>query len=280
MGRETVPTGGGRATEDAPTGTAWTPGNSPGGASYAVSMNEVVELLMSHRSIRRFADQAIPEEHVAACVRAGQMASTSSAVQAYSCIRVKDPGRRRALADLAGPQEKVALAPEFFVICGDARRHRLLCERAGVEYEQRMEGFLISVIDATLFAQNMVVAFESLGYGICYIGGIRNDLPGVGRVLQLPQGVYPLYGLCVGVPEEDPAPRPRLPMETVLFDDTYPSDEDVLGSIDRFDAAYREYLGKRGATAMGWGESMIEKMGHASRVSVGPYYREQGAVME
>ncbi|KAA0214672.1 MAG: NADPH-dependent oxidoreductase [Leptolyngbya sp. PLA3] len=247
--------------------------------TYRVLMNEVIKLLLSHRSIRRFADQVIPEQHVEACVRAGQMASTSSAVQAYACIRIKDPGRRRALADLAGPQEKVSRAPEFFVICGDARRHRLLCERAGVDYDQRMEGFLISVIDATLFAQNMVIAFESLGYGVCYTGGIRNDLPGVGRVLGLPQGVYPLYGLCVGVPAEIPAPRPRLPTEAVLFDDGYPTDEDVLASIDRFDATYRDYLAKRGATARGWGESIIEKMGHASRVSVGPYYRDQGAVM-
>lgn len=243
-------------------------------------MNQVIDLLISHRSIRRFADQAIPEEHVEHCTRAGQMASTSSAVQAYACIRVKDPARRRALADLAGPQQKVALAPEFFVVCGDARRHRLLCERAGMHYDQRMEGFLICVIDATLFAQNMVIAFESLGYGVCYIGGIRNDLPGVGRILQLPPGVYPLFGLCVGVPAENPAPRPRLPMETVLFDDGYPADDQMLASIDRFDAAYRDYLARRGATAMGWGESMIEMMGHADRLSVGPYYRQQGAVME
>ncbi|MCL4222215.1 MAG: NADPH-dependent oxidoreductase [Phycisphaerales bacterium] len=243
-------------------------------------MNDVIDLLMSHRSIRRYADRAIPEEHVEACVRAGQMASTSSAVQAYACIRVKDPARRRALADLAGPQEKVVLAPEFFVICGDARRHRLLCERAGVKYDQRMEGFLIAVIDATLFAQNMVIAFESLGYGVCYVGGIRNDLAGVGRVLQLPPGVYPLYGLCVGVPAETPSQRPRLPIEAVLFDDGYLPDEEMLACIDRSDAAYREYLAARGATAMGWGESMIEKMGRASRVSVGPYYRAQGAVVE
>lgn len=243
-------------------------------------MNQVIELLLSHRSIRRYADQAIPEEHVANCVRAGQMASTSSAVQAYACIRVRDPDKRRALADLAGPQEKVAVAPEFFLICGDARRHRLLCERAGADSDQRMEGFLISIIDATLFAQNMVLAFESLGYGACYIGGIRNDLPGVGRVMQLPPGVYPLYGLCVGVPAEDPAPRPRLPMQAVCFDDAYPPDDELLATIDRFDADYRDYLARRGAAAMGWGESMIEKMAHASRASVGPYYRQQGAVVD
>lgn len=240
-------------------------------------MNETIDLLLSHRSIRRFADEPIPDEHVAAAVRAGQMASTSSAVQAYTCIRVRDEGKRREMADLAGPQEKVAQAPAFFVICGDARRHRLLCERAGQHYEQKFEGFLISVIDAALFAQNLVVALESMGYGVCYIGGIRNDLPRVRRVLELPEGVYPFFGLCVGKPAESPSLRPRLPVQTVLFDDGYPSDEVMLESIDAFDEAYCRYLEDRGAKAQGWGASMIQKMAHASRLSVGPFYREQGA---
>lgn len=240
-------------------------------------MNQTIELLLSHRSIRRFAETPIPDEHVAAAVSAGQMASTSSAVQAYSCIRVRDSRKRQELAELSGPQEKVSLAPAFFVICGDARRHRLLCERAGGPYEQKFEGFLISVVDATLFAQNMVIALESMGYGICYVGGIRNDLARVKRVLDLPEGVYPFFGLCVGKPAEIPSVRPRLPQQAVLFDDAYPSDEAMLRSIDKFDAAYRKYLEDRGAKAQGWSASMVEKMTHASRLSVGPFYSGQGA---
>lgn len=243
-------------------------------------MNDTIDLLLAHRSIRRFTNEPIPDELVRLAVQAGQMASTSSAVQAYSCIRVRDPGKRRELAELAGPQEKVALAPEFFVICGDARRHRLLCERAGEPYEQKCEGFLINVIDATLFAQNLVIAFESMGYGVCYVGGIRNDLPRVARVLNLPKGAYPLYGLCVGKPAESPGRRPRLPEASVVFEDGYPTDEAVFASIDGFDESYKRYLAERGAEPRGWGESMIAKMAHASRVSVGPFYRQQGANLD
>lgn len=243
-------------------------------------MNQTIDLLLSHRSIRRFTGDPIPDEHVHLAVRAGQMASTSSAVQAYACIRVRDPHKRREIADLSGPQEKVAVAPEFFVICGDTTRHRLLCERAGEPFEQRCEGFLISVIDATLFAQNMVIAFESMGYGVCYVGGIRNDLPRVASVLDLPRGAYPLFGLCVGKPAESPDARPRLPQSAVLFDDGYPDADTLLASIDDYDEAYRHYLADRGAEPRGWSESMIVKMAHARRVDVGPFYRSQGANLD
>lgn len=240
-------------------------------------MNETLRMLLSHRSIRRFTSEPIPDEHIEAAVRAGQMASTSSAVQAYCAIRVTDDAKRRAIAELAGPQEKVAAAPAFFVICGDARRHRLLCERAGKSYGQHLEGFLIAVIDAALFAQNMAVALESMGYGMCYIGGIRNDLPRVAEVLGLPEGVYPVFGMCAGRPAESPSERPRLPAGGVLFENGYPSDDEVYRRADEYDTAYRAYLAERGARPRGWSEAMVEKMDHASRLSVGPFYREQGA---
>lgn len=240
-------------------------------------INETMKTLLSHRSIRRFTDEPIPDEHITLAAQAGQMASTSSAVQAYCAIRVTDAAKRRAIADLAGPQEKVAAAPAFFLICGDARRHRLMCERTGVHYGQQLEGFLISVIDATLFAQNMAVAFESMGYGICYIGGIRNDLPRVGAVLGLPGGVYPIFGMCVGRPDEVPCERPRLPVPGVLFEDGYPSDAEVFAQVDSYDAAYRAYLTDRGVKPRGWSEAMVEKMGHASRLTLGPFFRGQGA---
>lgn len=240
-------------------------------------MNETMRTLMAHRSIRRYTGEPVADEDIRAAVRAGQMASTSSAVQAYCVIRVRDAAKRRAIAEISGPQEKVATAPEFFVICGDARRHRLACERAGRPYEQRLEGFLIAVIDATLFAQNMAVALESMGYGLCYIGGIRNDLPRVGEVLGLPAGVYPLFGLCVGRPAESPSERPRLPEGGVLFEDAYPDDDELLRQLDEYDAAYRRYLEERGARPKGWSEAMVEKLEHASRVTVGLFYRGQGA---
>lgn len=249
-------------------------------ALYAPGMSDTIALIRRHRSIRRFTDAAVPDEEVRRAVEAGQAASTSSGIQAYCVIRVRDDGHRRVLAELTGPQEKVRHCGAFFVVCGDTRRHRLVCARAGARYDAQLEAFLLAVVDAALFSQNLILAFESMGYGICCIGGLRNRLFDVDRLLDLPEGVYPLYGLCVGVAAEEPGPRPRLPVETVLFEGAYPDDEEILRAVDAYDDRYRAYLTERGAApdaARGWSEAMADRFSQPRREDIGPYYRSKGA---
>ena len=240
-------------------------------------MNSTIDLLHAHRSIRRYTDAPVPDDHVVAAVRAGQAASTSSAVQACCLIQVTDPETREAIVPLTGGQTKVARSGAFFVVCADARRHRLACEDAGHPYDARLEAFLVALVDASLFAQNLVVAFESMGYGACYIGGLRNQLDRVDALLELPEGVYPLYGLCVGVPDEAPSARPRLPVEAVLFRDRYPDDGEMRALVQRYDEEYRSYLEVRGATPKGWSEAMARMHREAGRVGLADYYVGKGA---
>jgi len=244
-------------------------------------MNPTIELLNSHRSIRVYKDEPVPDEHVRAAVEAGQMASSSSAVQAYCLIRVRNQANREKIAELAGPQQKVAQCGAFFVVCGDTRRHRVAAARDGNTYDQRLEAFLVATIDASLFCEKMVIAFESLGYGVCYIGGLRNHIAEVDELLELPEGVYPLYGLCVGVPAEEPGPRPRLPMEGVLFEDKYPGDDEMLERLAEYDDGYTRYLTERGAkNTEGWSKRMGAKYATPERTHLGPYYKGKGAGLE
>ena len=236
-----------------------------------------LETMLAHRSIRKFKPDAVPNEDIRRAVEAGQMASTSSNVQAYSIIRVTDPAIRAEIADLAGPQPKVAECGAFFVVCADVRRHILLTQRSGEEYDAQLEAFLVAVIDASLFAQNLCVAFESMAYGICYIGGLRSDLERVDGLLRIPNGVYPLYGLCVGTPDEQPMARPRVAPEGVLFENGYPSDDEVMRHVGAYDEVYERYMRERSDKAATWSTMMASKYTNASRIDVGPYYRSKGA---
>lgn len=230
------------------------------------SSNETISLIRGHRSVRSYTGNPVPGDDIHRAVEAGQAASTSSAIQAYCLLHITRPDDRRELSQLCGAQEHIAACGAFFIVCGDTRRHRLLAERAGHRYDARLEAFLLAAIDATLFAQNLVLAFESMGYGICYIGGLRSNLPRIDRLLEIPGGVYPLYGLCVGVPAEQPAARPRLPVRGVLFEDRYPDDERILRIVDEYDAG-----------APDWSARMIRKFTEPRRTDVGPYYRDKGA---
>lgn len=238
---------------------------------------EVLRLMSAHRSIRKFEPTSVPDEHVRAAVTAAQRAATSSWIQAYSLLQVRDPGTRRALVPLVGDQPQVAEAGAFFVIVGDTRRHRLLAERAGAPYAANLEVFMLATIDATLFAQNLALAFESQGYGICFIGGLRNELAAVDRLLDLPHGAFPLFGLTVGVPAEAPAPRPRLAAEAVWFQDRYPSDDELLAGVDALDVEARAYYTARGAPGRDWSGGTWRKFKAPMRPDLSRYYRAKGA---
>lgn len=243
-------------------------------------MNPTIELLKSHRTIRQFTDAPVPDAHIQIAVEAGQQASTSSNHQAYGLLQITRPDTREALVELTGGQTKVAESGAFFVVCGDSRRHRLAVQDAGNTYEGKLEAFLVSVVDATLFAQNLAIAFESMGYGICYIGGLRNHVDRVTALLQLPEGVYPLYGLCVGVPDTDPGLKPRLPTHAVWFRDEYPDDDDVRGHMADYDATYLDYTGARGGAPKPWSPGIATSYARTARPALAENYRRLGADLD
>ncbi|MCP1314951.1 oxygen-insensitive NADPH nitroreductase, partial [Halomonas sp. 707D7] len=208
-------------------------------------MNDTIELLKSHRSIRAFKDQKIPRELLVELIKAGQGAATSSHVQAYSIIHVQSRESREKLAELAGGQPYVADASTFLVFCADMKRPLEAAERAGAEVISGMtEQLLVATVDTALVAQNVVVAAESVGLGICYIGGLRNNPGAVSELLHLPDHVYPVFGLCIGYPEPERIPeiKPRLPVEAVLKEEVYQED---AAEVAAFDDTMRTYYRAR-----------------------------------
>lgn len=208
-------------------------------------MNDVIELLKSHRSIRKFSDQKIPHTLLLELVRAGQAAATSSHVQAYTVIHVVDSAKREKIAELAGGQGYVATSSDFLVFCADMKRPTDASERTGANVERGMtEQLLVATVDVALMAQNVAIAAESEGLGICYIGGIRNNPQAISELLALPDHVYPVFGMCLGYPDHSPEVKPRLPVEAILKQDVYSDDGEQVAA---FDAAMRDYYQGRGS---------------------------------
>jgi len=91
-------------------------------------MNATIALMKAHRSIRKFSDREVHENTLKAIAAAAQCAATSHFVQAYTIIRVRDPEKRNAIANLAGPQVWVEKAPVFLVFCADLNRLESACQ--------------------------------------------------------------------------------------------------------------------------------------------------------
>ena len=215
-------------------------------------MNPVTTQMHAHRSIRSYTGESMPQAELQTAIEAAQCAATSGNIQVYCALRVTDKDTLAALVGLTGGQDKVAECGTFLVVCGDIRRHQLLAKQSGGQCAENLESFLLCSIDTALFAQNLALAVESMGWGTCFIGGLRNDLAAVGTLLSLPQGVYPFFGMCIGRPDEEPWKRPRLPVPAVLFDDQYPDDASMMAMMQTYDTQMAAYYEQRGASGRRW----------------------------
>lgn len=199
---------------------------------------------MNHRSVRKYRDEPIQEQVVQGLLGCAQSAATSSNLQLWSVISVQDPRRREEIAVLCGDQKQVREAPWFLAFFADHHRLRSAAAAAGEEARglDFEEFYTMAVIDAALAAERLVCAAESLGIGICYIGALRNDPFAVKEFFSLPEGVFGVFGLCLGWPQEPLTSKikPRLRQDAVWFRETYPRDvsEPIAEYDDRMGPFY------------------------------------------
>jgi nitroreductase len=199
--------------------------------------NAVVERMMQRKSIRRYTDQAPSDEVLETIVRAGQQAPF--AYQTGSLLLSRDP------------EKNPFHAPLYFIVLVDAHRmERVMARRNWELVTNDLSLLVFGIQDATLMAENMVIAAESLGLGSCFLGGAPYQAKNIIKKYNLPSRVFPLVGLTMGYPAEDPPPRPRYPLEFTLFEDGYPelTDEMVERAMAVMDEGYlaQEYYRRAG----------------------------------
>lgn len=240
-------------------------------------MTETQQLQLGHRSVRRFLERPLDPGQLEALIRCGQAAATSSFIQAYSVIRVTRPEVRAAIATAAGGQAWIEQAPEFLVYCADLRRINTACASAGRgELEGYSEHGLAAIVDVALFAQNVLLAAESQGLGGVYIGGIRNDPRVCVDLLELPERVIPVFGMCIGWPDEANEVKPRMPVAFVLKQDRYSDVAD--DELAAYDAQMASYYANRGANVKlsDWTHATANAVQGKKREHMLDFLHEQG----
>lgn len=244
--------------------------------------NDVIELILNHRSVRKFKDIPLTDEEIEQIVTSAQMASTSSFIQAYTIIGVRDKARKGKLAELAGNQSYVENNGHFFVFCADLHRHQVAGKMEKVDVSESLEStekFIVAVVDASLAAQNATLAAESMGLGICYIGGIRNNIEAVSDLLKLPDNVVPLYGLAVGHPDAETEMKPRLPLANVYHEETYQlSEETFVEQLEEYNDTISAYYHRRtnGKRSDRWTEQMSNMLRVAKRLDMKAFMEKKG----
>lgn len=220
-------------------------------------MSETITLMKSHTSVRRFKEEAIPQEDLNEILSAAQMASSWKNFQSYSVILVRSQEKKDALFELV-PQEAIRQSAAFLLFVGDlnraekgARLHTDTFQPKGVE------GLLITSVDAALAGQNTLLAEESLGYGGVIIGLVRYKSVEIAELFNLPDYTYPVFGIALGVPNQKHDVKPRLPLENVVFEEEY--QEQTSEAIEAYDRVQTEYAGVRATTT--WSQRLAEQFG-------------------
>ncbi|MEK5036809.1 oxygen-insensitive NADPH nitroreductase [Sporosarcina sp. FSL K6-3457] len=238
----------------------------------------VIELLTAHASVRKYKDSPLSKEHVVELIRAGQHAASSNFVQAYSVIHVTDTDKRAKLAELAKNPQQILSAGAVLVFCMDFHRIQQAANLLGKDIDfSHAESLLVGVTDVSLFAQNVAIAAESKGYGICYIGGVRNAPEEISMLFNLPTGVAPMFAMTIGVPDESNEVKPRLPVEAIIHENSYDASkyEDI---IPIYDEVMNDYYLSRGSNRKDavWSDAMATFLGSPKRTHMKAFLDKQG----
>lgn len=251
--------------------------NRDGALAAPAQWSEVLETILSHRSVRGFLPRALPEGTLELLIAAAQSASTSSNLQFWSVVAVQQGERKSRLSGLAGQQQFIRDAPLLLVWLADlSRLDRIAAEhQAQVDGTHYLEEFIVGVVDAALAAQSALIAAESLGLAGVYIGAMRNLPEQIAEELALPPHVFAVFGMSIGYPDSarETGIKPRLPQSMVLHREQY-SVAPHGDAIDGYNATVREFQREQGMRAIDWTQQCFNRVKDAEALRVRDRMRE------
>ena len=247
-------------------------------------LDELARIVV-HRSHRRFADRAVAPALLELLFACALSAPSKSDLQQADIVRVADRARIKAIADGIPDMPWIANTPVFLVFCGNNRRIRQIGEWRGKPFaNEHLDHFMNAAVDAGIVMTSFIRAAEAVGLGCCPISAVRNQPEATSRLLDLPAGVFPVAGLCVGYPAEEGRITPRLSLQVTVHTDRY-DEAGVKEKIEAYDRRrdavlpYRrqrkpERFGK--ADFYGWSEDKARQYAIPERADFGAYIRKQG----
>ena len=246
-----------------------------------------VQALLNRRVIRKYKTNPINEQTMALLLSAAQSAPTKSNLQQYSIVIIRDPEVRNAVSELVPSMPWVRNAPVIAIFLGDVRRIRRLAKIRGHTYQNNnADTFMNAAVDAALAMQCFITAADYLGLGTCPISYVRNRIDDLAEILDLPDGVFPISGLCVGYPDDAGYVSMRLPQKVVVHQDLY-NDDDLEIDVKDYDDRNHERFAltptkQRHTDKYGvlekctWSENVARQLSLPERAGFADYLKRKG----
>jgi nitroreductase len=230
--------------------------------------------LLSHRSHRAYTEDPVDENLLTVLMACALSSPSKSDLQQADIIRVRDPEKRRVVSELIPSMPWVEDAPVFLVFCGNGRRVRQLSELRGSKFaNDHLDAFFNAAVDAAIVMATFINAAEAVGLGCCPISVVRNHCEELNALLELPDWVFPVAGMCLGYPQSEGRLSQRLPLDVTTHTDVF----DEAGLEARIEAYDR-----RRAAALPeperyfWSEAKARQYSEPQRREFGAYIRRKG----
>jgi nitroreductase len=240
--------------------------------------------MVSRRVHRRYIERPVDAALLKLLCAAALSAPSKSDLQQAEIVVVDDPEKRRILCELLPDQTWMRTAPAFLVFVANGRRLPEMSRLRGKPFpNDHLDAFFNASVDAGIVLATFLRAADAVGLGCCPISVVRDHSARVSELLELPQRVIPVAGLCVGWPSEAGTITPRLPLGHTVHHDRY-DEGDLAARLDDFDRrrAATHPLGQRDAARWGtaefhgWSEDKARQFGVPQCADFGAFVRSKG----
>ena len=245
--------------------------------------------IASRKVHRRYLDRAVDPALIRTLCALALSAPSKSDLQQCDILILNDPGKRTIIADLLPDQPWVRTAPAFLVILANGRRLPEIARMRGKPFpNDHLDQFFNAAVDAGIVLATFLRAADAVGLGTCPISVIRDHSARVSELLELPQRVIPVCGLCVGWPAEQGYISARLSLASTVHEDRY-DEGDLAARIDAYDRrrhAIHAYRNPRDparwgtAAFYGWSEDKARQYGVPQRADFGAFVRSKGFCLD
>ncbi|MFW9814217.1 MAG: nitroreductase family protein [Candidatus Thorarchaeota archaeon] len=172
------------------------------------------EIVTKRRSIRKYKDIEIPDEHIRQMIEAARLAPSTNNTQPWRFVVVKDPETIGLLSLVAGGQKFIASAKA--VVIAIANKAASCCPGNPSMWH---------VQDTMIATEHVVLAATALGYGSCWVAMLdsRNSqhIVTIKQALRIPESADIVALVTLGVPDEVPSSKSTLTLDEIGFSEAY-----------------------------------------------------------
>lgn len=176
------------------------------------------EVVKKRRAIRKYKQYDIPKEDLKKMFEAARLAPSAENSQPWRFVIVKNQKTKELLAKPCFQnrtfltQPFIADANAIVVVLGDSSSS--CCPR---------QTWITR--DPLIATEHLVLAATALGYGTCWIANYESRpkewIDEVKKTLKIPENMHIIVLVAIGIPDENPPPRPRKSLQEICFEETY-----------------------------------------------------------